>query len=529
MISADRYCSSCGAVNTPEVQVCFACGLSLKITAPLSLETPAKQYPLLQGRYRILEQVGKGGFSAVYKAEDTQFDDGNSSDNGDSAGSFNTGHTVAIKAVTLDGLKPQEVIEATDAFNREMQMLSELKHPDVPRVYGHFSEAECWYLVMDFIEGVRLEKHLETLANEKRMPVDEVLELGLMLCTALEYLHTRQPPVVFRDLKPANVMLKPDGRICLIDFGIARRFRAGQVKDTIPFGSPGYAAPEQYGKAQTTPRTDIYSLGVTLRQLLTGDEPAQNPFHFSPLQLDHQSALSGLEALLMRMVEVDAEKRPASISAIKKELEQIARGRANRHSHGYGQQARGIQKGPQQPVMMSWQTSRPVPSPLPEGKTLYVISGNGATPGNRAQMSQMIMQSQRMGRQKRNNPFRASTVYWSMPPIKQVGNRMASASLAFGLLNLIVPLLLCGVGSYSTSYFLYGSFFLLLPLASMCVLSLLAIIFGHIGKHRAMSVPGWLSSNGSATAGLVMGYIFGVFSFGILLCILINTLSPYGR
>src|SRR5437763_5963833 len=120
------------------------------------------------------------------------------------------------------------------------------------------------------------------------------MEIGLLLCSVLEYLHTRQPPVIFRDLKPANVMLTTSGRVDLIDFGIARHFKPGRAKDTMPFGSPGYAAPEQYGKAQTTPRTDIYSLGVILHQLLTGDDPSLTPFCFAPLQFEDQPALAGL-------------------------------------------------------------------------------------------------------------------------------------------------------------------------------------------------------------------------------------------
>src|SRR6266567_2611605 len=245
MISSERYCSSCGAANAQDAESCFACGLSLKITLPLPLEPISgnSQY-LLQERYRILAQVGKGGFSAVYKAVDTLFNE----------------HPVAIKAITLSGLKPQEVIEATEAFNREMMVLSGLKHPNLPRIYNHFSDTECWYLAMDFIEGSTLEKHLEKML-EARLPVGEALEIGLMLCSVLEYLHNRQPAIIFRDLKPANVMLRPDGRIALIDFGIARHFKPGQARDTMPFGSPGYAAPEQYGKAQATiPRSRRFAL-----------------------------------------------------------------------------------------------------------------------------------------------------------------------------------------------------------------------------------------------------------------------------
>src|SRR5579859_498199 len=220
MGTADRYCVSCGAANLPAANSCRACGLSLKTTVPLPQNAASQR--LLQQRYRILAQLGKGGSSAVYKAEDTFFGD----------------HPVAIKAVSLRGLKPQDAIEATDTFNREIQLLSSLKHPNLPHVYSDFSDAECWYLVMDFIEGITLEKHLENIAD-RRLPPGEVLELGLLLCSVLEYLHTHQPPIVFRDLKPANVMLTPAWRIALIDFGIARYFKLGQAKDTIPFGSPG--------------------------------------------------------------------------------------------------------------------------------------------------------------------------------------------------------------------------------------------------------------------------------------------------
>src|SRR5439155_502184 len=129
--------------------------------------------------------------------------------------------------------------------------------------------------------------------------------------------------------------------IALIDFGIARHFKPGQARDTMPFGSPGYAAPEQYGKAQTTPRTDIYGLGVMLHQLLTGDDPSQSPFRFVPLQLQDQPALAGLEPLIMQMVEMDAAKRPESIVAIKQELQRISHGWSMQYM--YGLQAYGVQ------------------------------------------------------------------------------------------------------------------------------------------------------------------------------------------
>jgi WD40 repeat protein len=150
-----------------------------------------------------------------------------------------------------------------------------------------------------------------------------VLNIALQLCSVLEYLHTRQPPIIFRDLKPANVMVTPAGHIFLIDFGIARHFKPGQKKDTAALGSSGYAPPEQYGKSQTTIRADIYSLGATLHELLSGHDPTDSPFRFAPLHLNDPS-LSGLEGLILGMVSIDINSRPATISLVRQELQKIA-------------------------------------------------------------------------------------------------------------------------------------------------------------------------------------------------------------
>src|SRR5438128_11181862 len=138
---------------------------------------------------------------------------------------------------------------------------------------------------MEFIEGETLEEYLNK-ASRGYLPLIEALDIGMQLCTVLDYLHTRFPPIIFRDLKPANIMRTANGHLYLIDFGIARHFKPGQSRDTMALGSPGYAAPEQYGRAQTTPRADIYSLGVMLQQLLTGNNPTQPlvDLALSPLQ-----------------------------------------------------------------------------------------------------------------------------------------------------------------------------------------------------------------------------------------------------
>jgi len=198
-----------------------------------------------------------------------------------------------------------------------------LLHPNLPRIYEHFFDAGHWYLVMDFIEGETLEGYLAS-SGKDHLPTEEVVDIGIQPCTVLDYLHTQQPPIIFRDLKPANVIRTADGHLYLIDFGIARHFKPGQAKDTVAFGSPGYAAPEQYGKAQTTPQSDIYSLGATLHQLLTGNDPSEKPFHFAAMGNGVQPVPARLERLVMQMVEMDEDERPASMAAVKQELHRIA-------------------------------------------------------------------------------------------------------------------------------------------------------------------------------------------------------------
>src|SRR6266516_2998555 len=309
-LSSTIFCYRCGAANRAQAMFCSACGRSLHNSAhgPISntLTGLLVQQHILKRRYRILGQIGKGGFGAVYKAADTQF--GN--------------RPLAIKEMSQSNLNPQELHEATAAFKHEAHLLAGLTHPNLPRIYEQFSENGRWYLVMDYIEGETLEANLDKM--DGKLPLDKVLNISAQLSSVLEYLHSHQPPIIFRDLKPANVMLTTNGHIFLIDFGIARLFKPGQAKDTTALGSSGYAAPEQYGKAQTTPRTDIYSLGVTLHQMLSGDDPTDSPFHFAPLQLHGYPLLADLEKLILQMVEVDSSKRPASVTEVKQKLQHIA-------------------------------------------------------------------------------------------------------------------------------------------------------------------------------------------------------------
>lgn len=320
------FCDECGAANPCAALTCFACGsplapsllpeqaavqeptLYLQFTlspdAPASVrliqETPpVSTVRLLHDRYEIVGRAGTGGFGAVYKARDT----------------LQNNRLMAIKAIELDTLSASQAIEATDTFNRELQLLSNLDHAHLPTIYTHFLDATHWYLVMDFIDGEPLDDYL-TLIDEPCLPLWEVIDIGLQLCDVLGYLHRRHPPIIFRDVKPANIMRTPGGRIYLIDFGIARRFTPGQKRDTTPLGSPGFAAPEQYGSAQTTARTDIYGLGATLYFLLTGYDPATTPFHLPPLLSLCPTLPAQLAALITSMLDLDPDQRPADMAAI---------------------------------------------------------------------------------------------------------------------------------------------------------------------------------------------------------------------
>jgi serine/threonine protein kinase len=300
------FCAHCGAANETDATACFACG-----RAPGKPESTAREAEaqLVKERYRPVRQVGTGGFGAVYLAEDLL------------AGK----KQVALKEIRLAGLSAQEMIEATDAFNREVSLLPGLRHGHLPRVHDHFTDAQHWYVIMEFIAGETLESYVQRIPSG-RLPVEMVLDMGIQLADVLDYLHSRQPPIIFRDLKPANIMRTPEGKLYLIDFGIARIFKPGQPRDTIAFGSPGYAPPEQYGKAQTTARSDLYSLGATLHFLLSGDDPANTPFSFAPFapSLSAQPGIAPLQRLIMQMVELDVAKRPESVLAVKRELQEIA-------------------------------------------------------------------------------------------------------------------------------------------------------------------------------------------------------------
>lgn len=306
-----RICDVCGTVNQASQLRCLACGQPLSMpgkSAAVSV-TPTIFFPpnkLLKQRYRAMHAIGKGGMGTVYIGQDTQL--GN--------------RLVAIKEMSQNGLSPAERLEAAKNFKREAHLLAGLQHPHLPNIYDYFEEDQRWYLVMSFIKGQTLIDYLSSKGSQ--LPVEEALEIGIVLCDVLNYLHTNRPPIIFRDLKPSNIMRTVDGHIYLIDFGIARFFKAGQAKDTASQGTSGYASPEQYGTMQTTPRSDIYSLGATLYQLLSGYEPSDTPFVLPPLEWFVPAIPGPLVTLITQMLDLDEKKRPQRVDMVKRELQSIA-------------------------------------------------------------------------------------------------------------------------------------------------------------------------------------------------------------
>ena len=173
----------------------------------------------------------------------------------------------AIKEMSLSMVPPEERAKAVQNFKAEAKMLAGLYHPNLPTFSDFFTEGQRHFLVMEYIDGITLDGYLER--NHGPFPERRVLGWARQLCDVLTYLHSQKPAIIFRDMKPGNIMLTPSGRVKLIDFGIARFFRHASSQDTQLLGTPGYAPPEQYGKAQTDERSDIYSLAMTLFQLMT--------------------------------------------------------------------------------------------------------------------------------------------------------------------------------------------------------------------------------------------------------------------
>ena len=255
---------------------------------------------LVDGKYKILNKVGQGGMSVVYLAMNEK-----------------ANKQWAIKEVRKDGVKDFEIIK--QGLVVETDMLKRLSHPSLPSIIDVIDNEDTFLIVMDYIQGNPLSKALEEYGAQ---PQEYVIEWAKQLCDVLGYLHTRTPAIISRDMKPSNIMLKPDGNVTLIDFGTAREYKEKNLADTTCLGTVGYAAPEQFGgMGQTDARTDIYCLGATLYHLVTGRNPTEPPYEILPIRQVNPSLSSGLERIIMKCTQRNPEDRYQSCAELMYALE----------------------------------------------------------------------------------------------------------------------------------------------------------------------------------------------------------------
>ena len=268
---------------------------------------------VLQGRYEIIRTVNIGGMGTVYQARDKRF--------------TKVARLCAVKEMINSAPDPHLRELSIKNFEREANILATLSHPAIPKIFDCFSEGNRSYLVLEFIEGQDLESLLKRTASF--LPEEQVISWAIQICDVLSYIHSHKPnPIIFRDLKPSNIMLNNQDRIVLIDFGIAKVFETRQKGTMI--GTEGYSPPEQY-KGIAEPRGDLYALGATMHHLLTKRDPRLEPpftFHECPPRSLNPEVSERLEAVVMKALQYEIEDRYSSAEEMKLALQTvlIARG-----------------------------------------------------------------------------------------------------------------------------------------------------------------------------------------------------------
>lgn len=258
---------------------------------------PLNSGTVLANRYQIERMLGGGGMGVVYLARDQRL----------------ANRACAIKEMVDHFIDQQQRLEANDYFAREADTLAQLKHQAIPAITDRFDADNRHYLVMEYVEGRNLEEELA--ARGGPLPESLIIDVARQLCDVLAYLHGLNPPVIYRDMKPSNVMLTSAGRAILVDFGIARLFK-GQRKGTM-IGTLGFAPPEQY-QGVADPRSDIYSLGATLHYVLTGRDPEKfPPFSFPPVREIKPDASGNLAGAIDRALAYEMTQRPATIESFR--------------------------------------------------------------------------------------------------------------------------------------------------------------------------------------------------------------------
>jgi serine/threonine protein kinase len=258
---------------------------------------------ILDRRYQVTRHIATGGMGAVYQGEDIRLKT-----------------TIAIKEMLDFFTTPDERAYAVQRFREEALLLADLRHPNIPRVTDNFIENNRYYLIMDFVEGISAEKALRDNQGFG-LPEKDVVHWAIQVCDVLNYLHTRTPPIIYRDMKPSNIMICEGDKAMVVDFGIARHF-APQRPGTM-IGTHGYAPPEQY-KGNTEPKSDMYALAATMHHLLSGNDPTKGvPFNFQPIRYWRRDVSEDMERILTRALQNRPDARFRDAAEMKEELEKL--------------------------------------------------------------------------------------------------------------------------------------------------------------------------------------------------------------
>ncbi|MDP4087862.1 MAG: serine/threonine-protein kinase [Bacillota bacterium] len=259
---------------------------------------------LILGKYQVIRELGRGGMGQIYLVRD-----------------INMGTFWALKVVLKD---PRNSVNYYAEFN----ILRRLNHPSIVKMFNFFEDQNYIYIIEEFVDGINLEQYLRQV---RRLPELVIVSIARQICNVLLYLHSQRPnPIVYRDMKPANIMLMRDGRIKIVDFGIAREYKQYARNDTMLGGTRGYAAPEQYGNAQTDVRADIYSLGVTMYHMASGLGPNDPPYEILPVRQFDPNFSEGLEEIIFRCTRLNPDNRYQDIRQVLQALSDIERQRYRR-------------------------------------------------------------------------------------------------------------------------------------------------------------------------------------------------------
>ena len=255
---------------------------------------------VVDGKYEILKEIGKGGMSVVYLAMDKRLN-----------------KQLAVKEISKKSNgKNDEIV--MNSLIAEANLMKRLDHPALPRIVDIIDNGTTLYVVMDYIEGESLDKVLLEYGAQQE---DLVIEWAKQLCDALGYLHSQKPSIIYRDMKPANIMLKPEGNLKVIDFGIAREYKEQNLADTTVLGTKGYASPEHYGSRQTDARSDIFTLGMTLHHLITGIDPRPDDYIYASVRQWNPELSEGVEAIIDKCTKIDPDNRYQNCDELMYDLE----------------------------------------------------------------------------------------------------------------------------------------------------------------------------------------------------------------